>query len=214
MALSPVHARYAQEARAYSLLVLCVATSTLLFVRAVLRPRPGSLIAWAVLSAAAACVHYFAVLVVCAQLASLAFLPDGRRVVRRFLPATGLILVLDLPIALFIARRQGDGRVAFLAVVTLVALGSSYVPDATNGENWRAAPRRRRTAAAPGRGLVRRRGRPSTLRLLRLVHGTTFRPRPHPLTRAGFHEDEAAAFGPAVEVQLWSRNASTREPGR
>ena len=29
------------------------------------------------------------------------------------------------------------------------------------------------------------------------------------LTCAGFHEDETGAFGPAVEVQLWSRDGST-----
>jgi mannosyltransferase len=108
LALNPMHVRYAQEARGYSLLVLCVVASTLIFVRAVLRPRPQLLIAWAVLCAAAAYVHYFAILVTCAQLASLALLPDRGVVARRFVPATGLVLLLDLPIALFIARRPGD----------------------------------------------------------------------------------------------------------
>jgi mannosyltransferase len=256
LVLNPMHVRYAQEARGYSLLVLCVVASSLLFVRAVLRPRPGLVIAWAILSAASAYVHYFAILVTCAQLASLAFLPDGRLAARRFLPPTGLVVVLDLPIALFIARRQGDplswvpslslrnppglvaqfagsvplavaslallagaafvgvrtlrrrgrslatwqqgllwlwlalppvvtlaaslvhplwvarylivslpaflalcaiglsrlrgrlgaGAVALLAGLTLVALGSFYVPETTNGENWRAA-----TAEVQGR---------------------------------------------------------------
>jgi len=108
LALNPMFVQYAQEARGYSLLVLCVVASTSVFVRAVLRPQPQLLIAWAVLSGAAAYVHYFAILVTFAQLASLAFLPNRGVVARRFLPATGLVLVLELPIALFIARRQGD----------------------------------------------------------------------------------------------------------
>jgi mannosyltransferase len=109
LAVNPMQVQYAQEARAYSLLVLCVVTSSLLFVRAVLRPgAPGLLVAWAAISAVTGYVHYFGLLVTCAQLASLALLPDMGAAVRRFLPAAAAVLVLEAPIAVFVARRPGD----------------------------------------------------------------------------------------------------------
>jgi mannosyltransferase len=57
LALNPMYVRYAQEARGYSLLVLSVVASSLIFVWAVHRPRPQLLIAWAVLAGAAAYVR-------------------------------------------------------------------------------------------------------------------------------------------------------------
>jgi mannosyltransferase len=108
LALNPMHVQYAQEARGYSLLVLCVVASSLAFVRAVLHPHPSLVLAWTVLSAVTSYVHYFGGLVTCAQLASLALLPDRRAAMRRFLPAATAVLTLDTPIAVFVARRSGD----------------------------------------------------------------------------------------------------------
>jgi hypothetical protein len=56
-------------------------------------------------------------------------------------------LIVSLPAflalcAIGLSRLRGrlrTGAIAVLAGLTLVALGSYYVPDMTNGENWRAA---------------------------------------------------------------------------
>ncbi|HET9185793.1 MAG TPA: glycosyltransferase family 39 protein, partial [Solirubrobacterales bacterium] len=61
LAVNPMLIWYSQEARSYSLLVLCCALSFLFFLRARAAGRAVDLALWALFSALALCSHYFAV---------------------------------------------------------------------------------------------------------------------------------------------------------
>src|SRR6202011_1466619 len=74
VALNLFQIQYSQEARAYSLVVLLVTNSSLLFVRFLKQQSTTYWIAYVVVSALAVYAHIFAVLVLGAQVASLIFL--------------------------------------------------------------------------------------------------------------------------------------------
>ena len=95
---------YAQEARAYSLVLFLVTASMLLFVELVSRPRIRVAVAWTLVSAFAVYAHYFAALVIVAQLASLLLLPRPQRP-RSALVAAGGVAVLVAPLAAFVLYR-------------------------------------------------------------------------------------------------------------
>lgn len=85
LAVNAFHIQYSQEARSYALVVLLVTLSSLFFARGV--ERPSSWRSWdgyAVFTAAAIYAHWYALLVLVAQLCSLAFLP------RRNVPWEGI----------------------------------------------------------------------------------------------------------------------------
>ncbi len=98
LALNPVVLFYAQEARGYAMVMLLVTLATYAFVRLVKRPTTAVAVAFVVLSALAAYVHFFAILVTGAQLASLVMLRNSP--VRWTLVAqcVGVLGVLLLPI--------------------------------------------------------------------------------------------------------------------
>jgi mannosyltransferase len=64
VAVSPLFVWYSQEARAYSLLVLCSALALLCCLRAARAPTPARLVAFAVSASLALLTHYFAVFLV------------------------------------------------------------------------------------------------------------------------------------------------------
>lgn len=103
--------QYAQEARAYSLVLFLTTASTLLFVDAVLTPRRATRWCWAAVSALACYTHYFAALVVLTQIISLPLLPNWRQRARPFVAAAVALAVLDAPLVIFIMRR-GAGPLA------------------------------------------------------------------------------------------------------
>lgn len=112
--------QYAQEARAYSLLVLTTTASTLLFVRLMDRPGARAAVGWVVVSASAVYVHYFAVLVIVAQLASMSVLrppTQTRRVVVRSALAWVLLAV---PLVGFAAGR-GTSQLASAQSFSVIA---------------------------------------------------------------------------------------------
>ena len=96
---------YAQEARAYSLVLFLVTLSMLLFVELVSAPRIWVAVAWALVSAVAVYAHYFAAFVIVAQVASLLLLLPRRQWPRSALVAAGGVAALVAPLAAFVLHR-------------------------------------------------------------------------------------------------------------
>src|SRR5262249_9559490 len=86
-ALKPLALYYANELRAYSMVLFLVVAASLLLTRWTERRRPELLLAWAVVSALGAWTHYFAIWVTVAHVVALAALPDRRRTARQLAPA-------------------------------------------------------------------------------------------------------------------------------
>lgn len=98
------HIRYSREARSYSLVVLLVTCSCLLFVRNVESQGRFGGTGYVLASAAALYAHFFAVLVFMAQLVSWTLLPPP---FRRWVQLRNLLIValLGSPLMLFIASH-------------------------------------------------------------------------------------------------------------
>ncbi|HET6815636.1 MAG TPA: glycosyltransferase family 39 protein [Mycobacteriales bacterium] len=105
-AVNPMVVQYAQEARAYSLVLLVAASSALLFTACVSRPRITTAVSWAVVSAAGFYAHSYIALLVVAELASLLLLPRGRRP-RVLLPAAVGFGVLIAPLLIAVLAVRG-----------------------------------------------------------------------------------------------------------
>lgn len=98
---------YSQEARGYSLAVLLVAASMLLFAKLVESPSWAGTIAYALVAALAIYAHFFAALVVVGQWLSLFFLPAGKGLDNNKLAtAMALTALLSLPAAEFILTKN------------------------------------------------------------------------------------------------------------
>jgi len=98
--------RYAQEARAYSLVLLLTLTSSLLFVRALDRPTAGRWVAYAAVSALAIYAHFFAIWVLAVQLLA-AMLPLAARGARlQLLAAQGAAAALVVPLVVLATRGK------------------------------------------------------------------------------------------------------------
>ena len=130
-AVNPMLVAYAQEARAYSLLLLLSALSALLFTACVNRPRVTTAVLWMVVSAAAFYAHSYIVLVVVAELVSLLLLPRGRRP-RVLLPATVGFVVLIAPLVVAVAavrsRLPDAHRFSLLDPGRLIYAFSGSIP--------------------------------------------------------------------------------------
>jgi mannosyltransferase len=109
---------HGQYSRAYSMVVLLVTVSSLLFLRALDQPTPARWLSWAAISALACYAHFFAVLVVAAQLLSLAFYERARLRRQPLAVGLGAVAVLLAPLAVFIAVVPGD-QVDFIPAPTL-----------------------------------------------------------------------------------------------
>jgi mannosyltransferase len=111
LALNPYHIRFAQEARSYSLMLLLVTASTLLFVHATESSSQSSTRAWVayvVTGVLAAYAHFFAILAILAHWASLAIVrPNGVAWKRAALPAAAMCVLL-VPIAAFVLLGHAD----------------------------------------------------------------------------------------------------------
>lgn len=139
VACSPYFIAQSQDASQYSLLGLLSALSLWLFWKAITRPTAATWALYALASAAAIYVHYYAALLVLAEAAYLAL---SCLVTRRPLPKRwpvgvlllGLLLLPHLPIALIQLRAAGSsgyiGRTWRAALETLVTtvfnLGTGY----------------------------------------------------------------------------------------
>lgn len=105
LAFNPFLIWFAQEARAYALMVLLCAVSFWLFIVWLDERRTRPLVAWGLVSALAFATHYYAAVMLAAELGWMLFaVPDARRrVLAAFLPVVAVGLAL-LPLA--VAQRS------------------------------------------------------------------------------------------------------------
>ena len=109
-AVDPLIVEYAQDARGYALSMLLVAASSALFVRAVkVSGNWVVLSGYALLSALAAYVNFWAALVPLGHAASLVFLPAGSVRWRRWMAVGGVLVILLVPLGLLIHATDSAG---------------------------------------------------------------------------------------------------------
>ena len=111
LALHPYHIRFAQEARGYSLMLLLVTASTLLFVRATENSSRHSRrlwLAYVVISALAAYAHFYASLALLAQWTSIAIVRPSKFPWKRFAISVIAIGILLVPLATFVLLGHAD----------------------------------------------------------------------------------------------------------
>ncbi len=106
VAVHPFLVWYAQEARAYSLLVLLGASTVLFLARALGAPRRADLAFWAVASSLAIATHYFAAFLLSAEAAWLLARYRPRRDAAAALLLPAAVLVVHLPL---VAAQRGNG---------------------------------------------------------------------------------------------------------
>ena len=102
--LHPAHVALSQDARSYSLVVLLVSVSSLLFLRTIENPSRLNWAGYAVVTALALYAHFFAALVILAQAVSLVIAKVERPARRALLKAALVIAVLGAPILVFLLR--------------------------------------------------------------------------------------------------------------
>jgi len=112
LAVNPLYVQFAQDVRGYSLALLLVSASCLLFVRGIRQVDPPPRLCWTaytLVTALAAYSNFWAALVPVAQALSLAFLPSGRIPWRRVLPSAAALVVLLVPLGLLIQSTDSAG---------------------------------------------------------------------------------------------------------
>lgn len=107
LAVNAFHIAYAQEARAYSLMVFLVALGALCFVEGIAQRSTRYWVAYTLATVAAMLTHAIAVLVAIAHFASLVFLPPREVPWRRVAGAMGTIGVVGLGWSVAVAVRGG-----------------------------------------------------------------------------------------------------------
>jgi len=146
LALHPWHIRVAQEARGYSLMLLLVTASTLLFVRAIddsARHPRGVWIAYVATSVLAAYTHFYASLALVAQWAALAIVRPRGLVRKDFAASVCAIAILLVPLAAFVLLGHADpaGWIPFPTVKRVEYLVYSLIGgDNTPGARLFAYP--------------------------------------------------------------------------
>ena len=123
LAVNAFMVEYAQTARGYTLVACLVTLSCYLFVCELARPSARVRVAYAVVSAAAVYVHYFAALVLIAQLCALAFLDRRPRLTAARIATALAVVALCVPAVIF-ARAGGTGRINWIPPLKLLS-----VPD-------------------------------------------------------------------------------------
>ena len=114
LAVHPYHRMLAQNARAYPLVILLVCLASLCFLQGLTKPTWPVWAAYAVFSAAAVNSHFFAVLVVVAQLLSLLLLRTDTIPWKPLLYSLALLAVLLLPCAIFMATNGNGAHVSWV----------------------------------------------------------------------------------------------------
>jgi mannosyltransferase len=105
---------FGQFSRGYTLVVALVTVSSLCLVRALDRATRGRWVLWGAVSGVACYVHFFALLVIGAQLVSLRFRSREGLPRRELSIGLGMLAVLLAPLAVFVAVVPGD-QVDFIA---------------------------------------------------------------------------------------------------
>ena len=114
LALQPYHVELARNARSSPLVVLLVCLASLCFLQGLKNPTRLIWAAYALLSAAAVYSHFFALLVIVAQWASLLFLRRVEIPRKHILYALALLIVLLLPWAIFMLTSDGTTRLSWV----------------------------------------------------------------------------------------------------
>lgn len=109
LALNTFHIEHAQSARGYSLVVLLVALSSVLFVKGVESPSRRPWIAYVLVAALAVYSHFFAALLVLSQWVSVLFFQGRRRVAGTVASAILGLVVMLVPLILFLMRVDIGG---------------------------------------------------------------------------------------------------------
>lgn len=104
-AASPTAAVYSQEARGYSLLVFAVVLSMFLFVRLIENPGWATAAAYGAAGALSLYCHYFGILALVAQFASVTVLPRQKVPWKYLLASLAIIVLLGSPV-LWMIRTQ------------------------------------------------------------------------------------------------------------
>ncbi len=106
VAVNPMLVWYSQEARPYALFAFLGALSILFCVRAINDDRASNFVWWGAVAAAAVCTHYFALLIVLAELGWLAIVyrTQLRKVARGCIP----LAVVALPLLVLALDQQGQ----------------------------------------------------------------------------------------------------------
>ena len=110
-AVSPLLVWHAQDARAYSLLVLLSAVSLLAFGRALDDPNPRRLAAWGLAAALALATHYFALFIVAGEAIWLL----ARRASRRVLAAVGVPVLTGAALVPLAVAQRAHGGASWIA---------------------------------------------------------------------------------------------------
>ena len=118
LAINGFHIRFAQDARAYSLLVFLITLSSLLFLQSVREGSRRNWICYIMASALAIYAHLFAVFVLVAHWVFVLFLPRRQAPWRRLVPSTAAIAYLAVPMELFVMFRGGGGQLAWVPRTT------------------------------------------------------------------------------------------------
>jgi mannosyltransferase len=113
LAVSPLLAWYALDARAYGLLVLTALSSVWAFGVVLEGATPRRVALWALAATAAIWTHWFAGFLVLAEVAALLWLRP--RTWRETLLAAGAVLLAVLPLIPLLREQTGDDRAAFIA---------------------------------------------------------------------------------------------------
>jgi mannosyltransferase len=109
LAANAFHIKFSQEARAYTLVVLLTTVSSLFFIKAIERNSRTDWAGYVVTGTLAVYSHFFAVLVVGAQLPSLILLPPRDVPWKRLLVSISVMILLLVPLAIFVfTRDQGQ----------------------------------------------------------------------------------------------------------
>jgi uncharacterized membrane protein len=107
VAVNPLLVWYSQEARAYGLFVLFAALTMLCFLRALRRPTPGRMAAFALSGSLALLSHYFAVFLLIPMVLWLVWAHADR--LRAVAPAIGALVLVGLALTPLISAQGGHG---------------------------------------------------------------------------------------------------------
>src|SRR3954469_17688361 len=98
--------QFSQEGRSYSLLMLLAVLSFYFFARTIEEQNFWPAMMYVVVTAASLYTHFFAALMVCAQIASLLWLPQGKVPWRKLLISYFAMAAAVVPIAVYVLRND------------------------------------------------------------------------------------------------------------
>jgi hypothetical protein len=108
LAINLFHLQWSQETRGYSLVVLLVVLSTILFLRLVEMPSPSTALYYSLVGALSVYAHLFGALVLVAHWGSLIFLPRNRIPWRLLFVGSSVLAILSMPLLYLVHIRAAS----------------------------------------------------------------------------------------------------------